>query len=233
MDDSEQLDDATLVAWFSDLNRRHFDGALAGIPVRFSALEGRLLGIFYVRQGSRRIELNQRLRADPIEAKRTLLHEMVHACIHVRGGPSSHRRNSSHGADFEAEVKRLVEAGEDLESELEWADCASTDEAALTEAALVCIERQAGRSKINGKYDKCGLWIPAGDEWRDCCRFVSAGTKRFPHGLRKHCATVTHVSQLLGVDTQSLRRRVEELKAEQTRLTSGPIGSSEAATSPA
>lgn len=210
-----QLDDETLVAWMRELNQKHFEGLLLRIPVFFEAQEDRIAGRFVFHDGACRIEVNKNLRDDPVEARRTLLHEMIHAYIHRRGGPSSHRRNSAHGADFAVEVKRLIEAGEDVQSELERADCASTDEEALKTAALVCIERQAGRVMINGKRNKRGLWMPAADEWRECCRQVSAGTKRFPMGLKKHCVSATHVSRLFGVDAPSLRRRVEALKAER------------------
>ncbi|HEX5069317.1 MAG TPA: SprT-like domain-containing protein, partial [Vicinamibacterales bacterium] len=105
--------DADLVARFQAINARHFDGALAAIPVRWEAGladVGPLLGADVTLQGmfgrvGRRqmILINPIVRDDPKALDRALCHEMVHAYMYATG-----EEHTVHGPAFQAVLQRLA-----------------------------------------------------------------------------------------------------------------------------
>ncbi|HVW06845.1 MAG TPA: SprT-like domain-containing protein [Vicinamibacterales bacterium] len=115
-DDLGRAGDADLIRQYRDINTRYFAGRLPVIPVMWEpklaevgtlgprpfTLEG-MFGHVGARQA---ILLNDRLRSDPASATRTLCHEMVHAYLYEIGD-----RTTDHGAAFQAQLKRLSDAG--------------------------------------------------------------------------------------------------------------------------
>lgn len=140
--------------------------------------------------------------------QKALLHEMVHAFLDISDDPCSQRRNDPHGAAFAAQIRRLQDAGANLDDELEWATCASVDPVRLGRAADHYFERKAGRDDPKGAWDRRGFWWPSAREKQVCCEGLSPGGKLFRSSLREHCRSISHISRLHAVDTVVLRKVV-------------------------
>jgi len=152
------------------------------------------------------------LLADVPELRRTLLHEMIHAALHIAGDPSHQGRNESHGAAFAAELARLAAAGEDVSGEEDYVTCGDTSASRLQIAAVAYLARQRRSEHPAGKFDAGGRWYPVKAEWRTCCDGLREPSCSFPYSLLKHCCTIAHLSRLYGVDTVALRNAVAQAK---------------------
>jgi hypothetical protein len=101
---------------YDDLNARFFDGKLPKIPVRWDArLEAlrvpgapavRIQGLWGERDGRLVILLSSGLRGNESSLTRTLCHEMIHERLFAEG-----RGGEKHGPAFQAELRRLFDAG--------------------------------------------------------------------------------------------------------------------------
>lgn len=204
-----------LKALLEELDTLHFGGSLANrVNIIFKPLRANYYGLF--REGSPpTIIINSSLSDDPLELRKTVLHEMIHAHHASIGHPCTQRINDAHGAAFAAEIRRLEAAGEDVTSELAFAICQTQDEESLTRAAEVFFSRQSRTLKPEGYYDN-SRWFPSDSERQVCCTPIREPSRNFPSSLLTHCSTITHVSRLLGVDTVALRKRVKQLKKEQS-----------------
>lgn len=115
-DDLGKSGDPDLVRQYHDINVRYFAGRLPATPVlweprlaevgRLGATSFTLEGLFGHIGDRRAILLNDELRTDPAAVARALCHEMVHAYLFELGD-----RTTDHGPAFQAELKRLADAG--------------------------------------------------------------------------------------------------------------------------
>ena len=109
--------DPDLGARYQEINRRHFEGLLPAIPVRWeprlSEVDARsadglkLLGTFGKLGERAVILLNPSLQSDQDDLKRALAHEMVHAYLTTTLGDEDVR----HGLSYQAVLRRLAAEG--------------------------------------------------------------------------------------------------------------------------
>lgn len=205
------MTDSDLVRLKHELDRLHFGGALQSVAIQFTKLPEGHFGSYFPRTG---VVISNALADSPIELRRTVIHELIHAFLDHVNDPSVQRRNESHGAAFAAQVRRIASSGEDVDAELEYATCGDASDDALRRAAECFRERSERRSNPTGKFDRGGRWHPDSTEWQECCAAVRAPTRNWPYSLLSHCRTISHVSRLCGVDTVALRRYLASRKFE-------------------
>lgn len=207
-------DEMRLKTLLEELDALHFGGSIANrVNIYFRPLRSGHYGSFKHGRPPT-ITISSALKDDPLELRKTVLHEMVHAHHSAIGHPCAQRINDAHGAAFAAEIKRLQAAGEDVAGELEYAICQTQDEESLTHAAKVFLSRRNRTLKPDGHYDN-SKWFPSDSERQVCCAPIREPSRNFPFSLLTHCSTITHVSRLFGVDTVALRKRVREIEQEQ------------------
>lgn len=208
-------DEMRLKALLDELDTLHFAGSLVKrVNIIFKPLRAGHYGSF--RRGNPAvITISSALISDAVELRKTVLHEMIHAHHAAIGDPCAQSINDPHGAAFAAEIRRLEEAGEDMAGELEYAICQTDDQESLTRAAKLVLTRRNRDSNPEGYYDN-SKWFPSVSERQLCCADIRDPSRKYPFSLLKHCSTITHVSRLLGVDSVALRKRIRQLKKEQS-----------------
>jgi len=91
------------------------------------------------------------------------------------------------------------------------------DSSPLQKAVECYIRRQNRDEHPEGHFDNAKRWYPSEHEGCTCCKYIRTPSRGFPFNLMVHCRTVSHVSQLFGVEKSELRKSVNAFKKVQTK----------------
>lgn len=85
----------------------------------------------------------------------------------------------------------------------------------VTSAAYLYLAREKRYLKPSGKYDKARRWYPDDEiEKCECCCFIRSPSKAWPSSLYRHCCSLGHICNMLGVDRKTVANFLRKNRSE-------------------